>query len=1239
MELSAKSHHRTRLKRLVLTNCLILLTGLSLASSASAQQRRRFAPPRQVPRPTKPVPRNVPANQPNEQIRLPLTTAQLPATQPAPPATPGPTKVADTVVAAAENLSLAEIEKREQAAKELPDLEEDVRTRLNDQFVGAKANLEKTASFREREARLQKLLNTVTDRAEELRKLALRLEETRTQPPSETTIPLLSERLAREQEELRLLRDRKLQLDEQATKRAASQQEIRKRLAAIEVEIAEAKVDASAVPVSGEVADLSAAKRLLAQSRLQKLLSERPALQVELELFSAEASEDLLQLERSVNAQHLKLWNEQVQITSSALQSAREKAAGTAVEEAVRDERVVPAALQPIAEASLLIAEENQSLTLKIQAAEKKLVETEAKLDRLKQQFATIQAKVNSVGLVASVGAMLRGQRKMMPSATTLRASARARQQKEGEAQLRIFDLDDEMTRLVDLEAATQRELSLLSADAGTVLSQQDRAAAKQLLENRRVVVGELYRSQQSYFETLTSISIIEEQLARLAEEFRNYIEERVLWIRSHPALHESLRQADWGAELALVQKTSGLPLVANELVRDGKLRPITYFFGAMTAGLLMLLQLGLNAPLRRIAARARGSAYSHFTPSLMALVFNGIACLFWPFVLTFLGWRLLEVSTVGELGAALGHGCWAAGIVMLPISFFQQVFAKDGLADAHFDWTQTTTKLLRRNIRWILVTLLPLVLVGATVLHLQGTTGAGLIPRFLFLLACLTIGVFQWRVMHPTSGLPSRYLSLHQGGWVERLQVVWFWGLMAIPMALAVLVVCGYSYTATELAWRGFQTVVIIGLLWVLHALFMRLILVHRRKLSMERARERYAAFQQKEQEEAAAPSEEGASQTADEMLTASKRVIADLPGVRVTAGGIVVEEDPLADLRANTAQSRRLTTTLVVGAGIVLVWLTWHNVLPALGFLENWPLWNSSREIVETVMSEDGLEEKSIREVIDPVTIADLVLALFVAAVGFVAARDLPGLLELAILKRLPLENSIRYAITTLSKYGLVFVGLFVACRLVGLRWQQIQWMATALTFGLAFGLQEMFANFVAGIIILFERPVRVGDIVTIDEVTGVISKIRMRATTMTNWDRKDYIVPNRDFITGRLLNWTRSDQVSRIVIPIGVAYGSDTELAKKLLVEIASQHPLVETEPPPMATFDEFGDSALAIVLRCFIAMENMPMRLEMIDQLNSAIDLAYRDAGIEIAFPQQDIHLRVVPEEFLGKRKSP
>jgi potassium efflux system protein len=143
-----------------------------------------------------------------------------------------------------------------------------------------------------------------------------------------------------------------------------------------------------------------------------------------------------------------------------------------------------------------------------------------------------------------------------------------------------------------------------------------------------------------------------------------------------------------------------------------------------------------------------------------------------------------------------------------------------------------------------------------------------------------------------------------------------------------------------------------------------------------------------------------------------------------------------------------------------------------------------------------------------------------------------------------------------------------------------------------------------------------------------------MKIRATTITDWDRKEYVVPNKEFIIGRVLNWTLSDQVNRVVINVGVAYGSDTERARTVLQQIAHAHPLVLKTPPPRATFEQFGDSSLTIVLRLFLP--NLEHRTDVVHDLHTAIHKRFAEEGIEIAFPQLELHVRSAVPEVLQKR---
>ena len=306
---------------------------------------------------------------------------------------------------------------------------------------------------------------------------------------------------------------------------------------------------------------------------------------------------------------------------------------------------------------------------------------------------------------------------------------------------------------------------------------------------------------------------------------------------------------------------------------------------------------------------------------------------------------------------------------------------------------------------------------------------------------------------------------------------------------------------------------------------------------------------------------------------------------------------------------------TSLVVTLGFVLFFVIWSDVLPAVTMLEGVRLWPLQGPVTDETFT---------------ITLASALLVIPVVVLVIIAGRNVPGLLEIAFLQHLPLTSAARYAITTLSTYAIFTLGIIIVASVFQVRWQSIQWLVAALGVGLGFGLQEIFANFVSGLILLFEQPIRVGDVVSIDGTTGSVSRIRMRATTIVNWDRQELIVPNKDLITGKLLNWTLSDSTNRITFNVGVAYGSDTQRACELILQVLQEHSNVRQDPPPSVTFEAFGDSTLNLALRAFLS--SLEVRLVTIHELHQRIYLALNQAGIEIAFPQRDLHIRSMPETW-------
>ena len=193
-------------------------------------------------------------------------------------------------------------------------------------------------------------------------------------------------------------------------------------------------------------------------------------------------------------------------------------------------------------------------------------------------------------------------------------------------------------------------------------------------------------------------------------------------------------------------------------------------------------------------------------------------------------------------------------------------------------------------------------------------------------------------------------------------------------------------------------------------------------------------------------------------------------------------------------------------------------------------------------------------------------MLIAILVFIITTQLVRNLPALLELAILQHLDLTPGTGYAITTITKYLLMLIGGLVGFSMIGIEWSKLQWLVAALGVGLGFGLQEIFANFISGLIILFEKPIRIGDTVTIRDLTGSVTKINTRATTISDWDRKEIIVPNKAFITEQFINWSLSDSVTRVVLTIPAPADANSEEVTEILLTAARRCSLVIDNPAP-------------------------------------------------------------------------
>jgi small-conductance mechanosensitive channel len=214
---------------------------------------------------------------------------------------------------------------------------------------------------------------------------------------------------------------------------------------------------------------------------------------------------------------------------------------------------------------------------------------------------------------------------------------------------------------------------------------------------------------------------------------------------------------------------------------------------------------------------------------------------------------------------------------------------------------------------------------------------------------------------------------------------------------------------------------------------------------------------------------------------------------------------------------------------------------------------------------------------------------------------------------------------AIGTISRYVIIVVGVLIIFQSMGINMSTLNVLFGALGVGIGFGLQNVANNFISGLIILFERPIKVGDRIEVGEVNGDVIDISARATTINTNDNIAIIIPNSEFTSSKVINWSHSDRNVRFKIPVGVSYNEDPEVVRKILVEVAQNHPGVLKNPGPGVIFDEYGDSSLNFFL--FVWTTNYINRPRILkSELYFEIFKQFKEHGIEIPFPQRDLHFK-------------
>ncbi len=784
---------------------------------------------------------------------------------------------------------------------------------------------------------------------------------------------------------------------------------------------------------------------------------------------------------------------------------------------------------------------------------------------QVRQALNTLREQAQWLGMSNVLGEALRAQVARLPE------MPKPQQLDTELAQLRVQRLyyEDLLNKQAELRQIRQPDGEPLTAEQTRILNAQ--------LRTQRGLLDSLLKGGDTLILELTKLKVANSQLEDALKEVNEATHRYLFWTSDVRPVG-----LDWPLDIlhalrSLVSLDTFSQLGKAFIMMITSKETIVPLFGALIlVGFSISSRRHFTQFLERSSAKVGKVTQDHFSLTLRNVFWSILVALPLPILWATLGHGLREAWPY-PTAVAIGEGVTAT-VPLLWAVMICAIFARpNGLFIVHFGWRRERVARAMRYYIMSIGFIVPLIMALIMFNNLNDREFSATLGRLCFILVCGALAMVTLSLKR--AGLP---LYLDKQGNGENLINTLLWNLMicaplvAIPAALV-----GYLATAQALLARMETSVAIWFALLVIYHIIRRWMLIQRRRLAFDRARQRRA-----------------------EILAQRARGEEDPTHSHSTEGSLDNVDETEVDLDTISVQSLKLVRSILTLIALLSVIILWSGIHSAFGFLGNITLW-------DVTSSAQGVES------IEPITLSSVLIAILVLIITVQLVRNFPALLELAILQHLDLTPGTGYAITTITKYLLMLIGSLVGFSLVGIEWSKLQWLVAALSVGLGFGLQQIFANFVSGLIILFEKPIRIGDTVTIRDLTGTVARINTRATTISDWDRKEIIVPNQAFITEQFINWSLSDSVTRVVLTIPAPADADTEEVTKILLEAAERCSLVLDNPPPEAFLVNLQQGIQIFDLRIFAA--EMGHRMPLRHDIHRHILQGFHEHNIEMPFP--------------------
>lgn len=797
-------------------------------------------------------------------------------------------------------------------------------------------------------------------------------------------------------------------------------------------------------------------------------------------------------------------------------------------------------------------------------------------LDNLQQTQRNIEEQISSLQGTLVLSRIINKQRQSLPQDKVIKGLSK----QIADLRVRVFDISEFKDSLVD----TQAYISKLESREKTTFTDAEKAQLEEILQTRSKTLSELLKLLNNQLNLSINIELNQQQVKTISDALQQKLQQQSFWVKSNSEM-----DLEWFARFP--------GLAGYELTEISKKLDFSNWkdnlgLAGLLIGGLSLLTFFIRRQHDRIKQKLTKINNSMLTVPTDSQ-WNTPMAIFWTVVLclpsTFM--FLIVFVLVTYICFLDPTEVWPWGLKMafywLYFAFMLAMLRPNGIAYRHFNMPQSSNAVFRKILKhsvWVIGLLLNTSIFNNATEYGIAYDVIGQAMTVLVLVSVLFVVVPGFRMGIATYQKAASYKRDAKPMLLGLVRIL----LVLAPIALIVLIVMGYYYTATQIIEHLVASYFAIVTWIIIRNMVYRGFNVSSRRLSYRRLQEKRALAQAKAQAQ-----QNGQEQT-----------------VETEDSALVLQDDAISvsDIKN---QMLKITDLVLWTALFGLLYWVWSDLVTVAYYLKEITLWQ------QATTTEAGT-------VMESITLLNLLVAMIVLIVTYILVKNLGGLLETLVFSNLNLSQGTPYTITTIFTYLLIIIGASIAFASLGMSWSKLQWLFTALSVGLGFGMQEIFGNFVSGIIILFERPVRVGDMVTIGSFNGTVSKIRIRATTLIDNDRKEVIVPNKAFITERVVNWALTSSMTRLVISVGVAYGSDLELVKRLLLQAAEENEVVLKDPAPAAYFLTFGASTLDHELRVYVGQ--LSDRIRTIDALNRRIDELFMANNIEIAFNQLDIFIK-------------